>query len=89
MASRGSTSSSNGLLPGTTTTTATTQPDLEAGKEGRPDLEEEEDAASSAGPFDIANTKNAPPETLKRWRVKLFLPFYSFFLFVMWYDVVW
>ncbi|PON83642.1 Calcium-transporting P-type ATPase [Trema orientale] len=63
MASRGSTSSSNGLLPGAT------QPDLEAGKEcHHSEFEEDDDAASSEDPFDIANTKNAPHETLKRWR---------------------
>lgn len=79
MASRGSTSSSNGLLPGAT------QPDLENGKELHSEFEED-DAASSEDPFDIANTKNAPPETLKRWRVKLCV--LIFICIVMWYDVM-
>ncbi|PON71060.1 P-type ATPase, subfamily IIA, SERCA-type [Trema orientale] len=62
MASGGSTSSSTGVLPGTA------QPDLEAGKEGHHSEFKEDEAASSEDPFDIANTKNAPPERLERWR---------------------
>ena len=27
-------------------------------------------------PFDIANTKNAPPESLRRWRVIFYLMFF-------------
>ena len=58
--------SSNGLLPEQV-------PDVEAGgptegsfdeKGGVSELLEESD------PFDIADTKNAPIETLRRWRVR-------------------
>ncbi|XP_062109949.1 calcium-transporting ATPase 9, plasma membrane-type [Humulus lupulus] len=62
MASRGSASSINGLLPGAA------PPDLEAATRESQSEFDEDDAASSADPFDIANTKNAPPETLRRWR---------------------
>ncbi|KAF3430971.1 hypothetical protein FNV43_RR25701 [Rhamnella rubrinervis] len=61
--------SSNGLLP-------FSKPgndhhvDMEAGKQGLEDSDTEFDVddAVSADPFDIANTKNVPLETLRRWR---------------------
>ncbi|KAM6561882.1 hypothetical protein CsatB_021880 [Cannabis sativa] len=73
MTSKGSTSPVNGMLP-----PGDTPPDLEAAtatadndnKERNSEFDNEDDdvVGSSADPFDIANTKNAPPETLKRWR---------------------
>lgn len=46
---------------------------MEAGKQVFDDgVDAEVDVdASSEDPFDITNTKNAPPETLRRWRVNL------------------
>lgn len=71
MASRGSSSSTNGLLPSSAAASRNDhhhdQPDIEAGKD-KEDFDESLDDASSADPFDIANTKNVPLETLKRWR---------------------
>ena len=58
----GSGSSTNGLLP--ISAVPPNQHDMEAGKEV-----EEDSFDDSTDPFDIAHTKNAPPETLQRWRV--------------------
>lgn len=74
-ASRGSSSSTNGLLPASLS--GRNHPDMEAGARVGLETEFDDDAAaandvpSTTDPFDIANTKNAPPETLKRWRVRL------------------
>ncbi|KAM1461869.1 hypothetical protein ACFX1Q_046032 [Malus domestica] len=72
-ASRGSSSSTNGLLP--TSLSEQNQHDMEAGGGGaRVGLETEFDYDAAAAndmptdPFDIAHTKNAPHETLRRWR---------------------
>ncbi|CAB4302533.1 unnamed protein product [Prunus armeniaca] len=71
-ASRGSSSSTNGLLPASLS--GRNHPDMEAGARVGLETEFDDDAAaandvpSTTDPFDIANTKNAPPETLKRWR---------------------
>ncbi|KAM0959339.1 hypothetical protein ACFX2I_024465 [Malus domestica] len=75
-ASRGSSSSTNGLLP--TSLSERNHHDMEAGGRGggeRVGLETEfndDDAAAAndmpTDPFDIAHTKNAPPATLRRWR---------------------
>lgn len=73
-ASRGSSSSTNGLLPASLS--GRTHPDMEAGARVGLETEFDDDAAAAAAndvpsttdPFDIANTKNAPPETLRRWR---------------------
>ncbi|TKY47978.1 Calcium-transporting ATPase 9 [Spatholobus suberectus] len=60
--SRGSTSSSNGLL---TVTIANSHPDDPA----TDDNDDDDDLlVDPDDPFDITHTKNAPPETLKRWR---------------------
>jgi hypothetical protein len=61
MASRGSTSSTNGLLP------PLSNHDEEAGP-GKAFDDDGIDPLTS-DPFDIAHTKNAPLETLRRWRV--------------------
>lgn len=71
MTSRGSSSSTNGLLP--TSLSGRHHIDMESGAKVRLPTEfgdDNDDAASSDGddPFDIAHTKNAPPETLRRWR---------------------
>ncbi|KAK9924012.1 hypothetical protein M0R45_032402 [Rubus argutus] len=68
MTSRGSSSSTNGLLP--TSLSGRHHIDMESGAKVRLPTEFGDDAASSDGddPFDIAHTKNAPPETLRRWR---------------------
>ncbi|XP_027187299.1 calcium-transporting ATPase 9, plasma membrane-type-like isoform X2 [Cicer arietinum] len=63
--SRGSTSSSNGLL---TVTIASTHPHDPAANDDDDDLLLDPD-----DPFDITQTKNAPPETLKRWRQAAFV----------------
>ncbi|KAJ1405873.1 P-type ATPase [Sesbania bispinosa] len=63
--SRGSTSSSNGLL---TVTIASTHPDEPTTNQDDDDLLVDPD-----DPFDITHTKNAPPETLKRWRQAAFV----------------
>ncbi|KAJ1428434.1 Calcium-transporting P-type ATPase, N-terminal autoinhibitory domain, partial [Sesbania bispinosa] len=63
--SRGSTSSSNGLL---TVTIASTHPDETTTNQDDDDLLVDPD-----DPFDITQTKNAPPETLKRWRQAAFV----------------
>ncbi|XP_024029814.1 calcium-transporting ATPase 9, plasma membrane-type isoform X1 [Morus notabilis] len=73
MASRGSSSSTNGLLTSSAAAAPRNayQTDVEAGKDGGQQdghFDETADDASSADPFDIANTKNVPLETLKRWR---------------------
>ncbi|XP_062155503.1 calcium-transporting ATPase 9, plasma membrane-type isoform X2 [Alnus glutinosa] len=60
MASRGSTSSTNGLLP------PLSNHDEEAGP-GKAFDDDGIDPLTS-DPFDIAHTKNAPLETLRRWR---------------------
>ncbi|KAB2613258.1 calcium-transporting ATPase 9 [Pyrus ussuriensis x Pyrus communis] len=72
-ASRGSSSSTNGLLP--TSLSEQNQHDMEAGGGGAKvglETEFDDDAAAAndmpTDPFDIAHTKNAPHETLRRWR---------------------
>ena len=62
--------SSNGLLPFPKPDNDH-HADMEAGKQGLEDSDTELDIddAVSTDPFDIANTKNAPRETLRRWRV--------------------
>lgn len=52
--------------------------DLEAGpSKDNNDLNTNLDPdAGSSDPFDIDQTKNATPKTLKRWRVILFLTFF-------------
>ncbi|KAL5554547.1 hypothetical protein UlMin_041948 [Ulmus minor] len=57
----GSGSSTNGLLP--ISAVPPNEHDMEAGKEV-----EDDSFDDSTDPFDIAHTKNAPPETLQRWR---------------------
>jgi Ca2+-transporting ATPase len=44
------------------------QDDLEAGENRSTDVGR--DANSSSGPFDIVSTKNAPIDSLRRWRVR-------------------
>ena len=63
--SRGSTSSSNGLL---TVTIASNNPHDPAAADDDDDLLVDPD-----DPFDITHTKNAPPESLKRWRQAAFV----------------
>ncbi|KAJ7952044.1 Calcium-transporting ATPase [Quillaja saponaria] len=67
MTSRGSSSSANGLLPVTITRN---HDDMEAGPGSAKEAIEDDDELleDPNDPFDIANTKNAPHETLKRWR---------------------
>ncbi|KAJ7962686.1 Calcium-transporting ATPase [Quillaja saponaria] len=63
MTSRGSSSSANGLLPVTITSN---RDDMDSGNQS---MEDDDDLLVDPNdPFDIANTKNAPHETLKRWR---------------------
>lgn len=81
MASRGSSSSTNGLLTSSAAAAPRNayQTDVEAGKDGGQQdghFDETADDASSADPFDIANTKNVPLETLKRWRVSVVTTFF-------------
>ena len=66
MASRGSTSSANGLSP----PLSGNHHDEEAGPSKAFD---HDDIHAPTSPFDIAHTKNAPFETLRRWRVILLL----------------
>ncbi|XP_050383372.1 calcium-transporting ATPase 9, plasma membrane-type [Argentina anserina] len=73
MASRGSNSSSNGLLP--TSRSGRHHVDMESGAKVRLPTEFGDDASPKSDvhrdeddPFDIAHTKNAPPATLRRWR---------------------
>ncbi|GAV72398.1 CaATP_NAI domain-containing protein, partial [Cephalotus follicularis] len=57
-------SSSNGLLP---SSSAMRQRDMEAGP--TKDYDDADDVlVDPTDPFDITQTKNAPPETLRRWR---------------------
>ncbi|KAL5156439.1 Calcium-transporting ATPase 9, plasma membrane-type [Glycine soja] len=65
--SRGSTSSSNGLL--TVTITSTSHPD----DPPTDDNDDDDLLADPDDPFDITHTKNAPPEALKRWRQAAFV----------------
>jgi hypothetical protein len=67
MASRGSTSSANGLLP----PLSGNHHDEEAGPSKA--FDHDDIHAPTSDPFDIAYTKNAPFETLRRWRVILLL----------------
>ncbi|KAE7997503.1 hypothetical protein FH972_002134 [Carpinus fangiana] len=62
MASRGSTSSANGLLP----PLSGNHHDEEAGPSKA--FDHDDIHAPTSDPFDIAHTKNAPFETLRRWR---------------------
>ncbi|XP_020232282.1 calcium-transporting ATPase 9, plasma membrane-type [Cajanus cajan] len=62
--SRGSNSSSNGLLP---VTIASDRPSDHATND------DDDDAVDPNDPFDITHTKNAPPEALKRWRQASFV----------------
>ncbi|XP_045807063.1 calcium-transporting ATPase 9, plasma membrane-type-like isoform X2 [Trifolium pratense] len=64
--SRGSTSSSNGLL--TVTIASSTHPHGLSANEDDDDLLVDPD-----DPFNITQTKNAPPQTLKRWRQAAFV----------------
>ncbi|KEH39694.1 calcium-transporting ATPase 9, plasma membrane-type protein [Medicago truncatula] len=64
--SHGSSSSSNGLL--TVTIASSTHPHGPAANDDDDDLLVDPD-----DPFDITQTKNAPPETLKRWRQAAFV----------------
>ncbi|XP_061339583.1 calcium-transporting ATPase 9, plasma membrane-type-like [Gastrolobium bilobum] len=69
--SRGSTSSSNGLLTVTIASGSSSRnPD-----DPTTNNEDDEDdfLVDPDDPFDIAHTKNAPPETLKRWRQAAFV----------------
>jgi Ca2+-transporting ATPase len=59
--------SSNGLLPSSASPRKTD--DLEV---GQPIKEFELDDDDDDDPFDIAHTKNAPLEILRRWRVDIF-----------------
>lgn len=59
--SRGSNSSANGLL---TVTVASPHDDH------LPPAVNDDDVVDPDDPFDVSHTKNAPPETLKRWRVR-------------------
>ncbi|XP_059456486.1 calcium-transporting ATPase 9, plasma membrane-type-like [Corylus avellana] len=61
MATRGSTSSTNGLLP-----PLCNHHDEEAGPSKA--FDHDDIHAPTSDPFDIAHTKNAPFETLRRWR---------------------
>ena len=70
--SRGSTSSSNGLL--TVTITSTSHPD----DPPTDDNDDDDLLADPDDPFDITHTKNAPPESLKRWRVIIILNLSAF-----------
>lgn len=67
--SRGSSSSSNGLLP---VTIASNHPDVDVSTNGDHYDDDDDDdlLVDPNDPFDITQTKNAPPETLKRWRVR-------------------
>ncbi|KAL2967897.1 hypothetical protein AAZX31_15G001100 [Glycine max] len=65
--SRGSTSSSNGLL--TVTITSTSHPD----DPPTDDNDDDDLLADPDDPFDITHTKNAPPEAIKRWRQAAFV----------------
>ncbi|CAK8535562.1 unnamed protein product [Lathyrus sativus] len=67
-ASRGSSSSSNGLL---TVTIANTSPRRALASDDNDD--EDELLIDPDDPFDVTQTKNAPPETLKRWRQAAFV----------------
>lgn len=44
--------------------------DVEAAAHQQPYDEEDEEEEFVDDPFDIGNTKNAPPESLRRWRVR-------------------
>ncbi|KAI3437157.1 Cation_ATPase_C domain-containing protein [Psidium guajava] len=59
-----STSSSNGLLP--PVSISRLHHDVEVGRSST--KEDDHEVSSPPGPFDIEHTKNAPRETLKRWR---------------------
>lgn len=62
--SRGSTSSSNGLLTVTIASNSTAHhPDAAI------DDDDDDLLVDPDDPFDITQTKNAPPESLRRWRV--------------------
>src|SRR4051812_47261508 len=73
--SRGSNASSNGLL--TVTITDTTTP------RRNEDDDEDDLLVDPDDPFDITQTKNAPPETLKRWRVCMQCNLLYFFLLIL------
>jgi hypothetical protein len=75
--SRGSTSSSNGLL--TVTIASSTHPHGPSANDDDDDLLVDPD-----DPFNITQTKNAPPETLKRWRVSI----HSFILFSSFLNII-
>ncbi|XP_057453394.1 calcium-transporting ATPase 9, plasma membrane-type-like isoform X2 [Lotus japonicus] len=70
--SRGSSSSSNGLLPVTITSN---HPDVDVSTNGDHYDDDDDDdlLVDPNDPFDITQTKNAPPETLKRWRQAAFV----------------
>lgn len=75
MTSRDSSSSGNGLLP-LTVSTSGRHHDVEGGLSSGKSIDEEEEEAVS-DPFDIDNTKNVPLEILKRWRVIIFQILFS------------
>lgn len=56
------------------------QDDLEAGENRSTDFGR--DADSSSGPFDIVSTKNAPIDSLRRWRVRSRVSRVFFFFFL-------
>ncbi|XP_042966466.1 calcium-transporting ATPase 9, plasma membrane-type-like isoform X2 [Carya illinoinensis] len=71
MASSGSNSSTNSLLPPLSTASVHQDHhhhDEEAGPRSNKTFDDEEIEKPSSDPFNIAHTKNAPRETLKRWR---------------------
>ncbi|KAF5451906.1 hypothetical protein F2P56_026962 [Juglans regia] len=68
MASSGSNSSTNSLLPPLTTASIRHHHDEEAGPRSNKIFDADDIEISPSDPFDIAHTKNAPLETLKRWR---------------------
>jgi Ca2+-transporting ATPase len=61
--------SSNGLLPSSASPRKTD--DLEVGQPIK-EFELDDDDDDDDDPFDIAHTKNAPLEILRRWRVNIF-----------------
>ncbi|RZB84885.1 calcium-transporting ATPase 9, plasma membrane-type-like [Glycine soja] len=69
--SRGSTSSSNGLLTVTIAGSSSSHSDDPTTNDS--DNDEDELLVDPNDPFDITHTKNAPPESLKRWRQAAFV----------------
>ncbi|KAG4961693.1 hypothetical protein JHK87_038326 [Glycine soja] len=69
--SRGSTSSSNGLLTVTIAGSSSSHSDDPTTNDS--DNDEDDLLVDPNDPFDITHTKNAPPESLKRWRQAAFV----------------